>query len=168
MNIFVLDRNPVLAARYHGDKHVVKMILETAQLLSTALHELGIPDVPYKPTHLNHPCAVWTRHSRENFYWLGALGYALCFEYRWRYDKVHKSQAVIDWACQTLIDESPLPFPETGLTPFALAMPEQYRSDDPVESYRRYYIQEKLHIATYKRRDRPVWLPTIPLEEQRK
>jgi hypothetical protein len=87
MNIFVLSLNPRIAAELHCDKHVVKMILETAQLLYS-VHWLINPDVlpdnAYKKTHVNHPCAVWARDNAENYRWLCALGYYLCKEYTFR------------------------------------------------------------------------------------
>ena len=91
MNIFVLDTRPALAAQYHNNAHCIKMILETAQLLSTAIwyhhnaqdfSSLGL----YKPSHIKHPCALWTKTSRANFLWLCELGLALCEEKRFRYD----------------------------------------------------------------------------------
>jgi hypothetical protein len=91
MNIFYLDRDPIEAARLQCDRHVVKMILETAQLLSTAHNELDGGQIAYKSTHKNHPSAVWARASAENYYWLqrhlGALGH----EYFRRYGRVHKT-----------------------------------------------------------------------------
>ena len=65
MNIFMLHQEPQIAAQYHCDKHVVKMILESAQLLCTALNEAGVP-MPYRVTHKNHPCSIWVRESRAN------------------------------------------------------------------------------------------------------
>ena len=130
MNIFILDTNPEIAATYHADKHVNKMILESAQMLSTVL------DGPYKPTHRNHPCTLWVGRSRANAEWLWHLADMLNIEYRERYDKNvnHKSWDIIEpmWGkIKTL--------PDLGLTPFAQAMPEEYKDNDPVVAYRRYY-----------------------------
>ena len=157
MNIFVLDNDPRTAAQYHCDKHVVKMVLETAQILCSVNHEAGRP-APYRKTHVNHPCTVWARASSANYAWLVELGKALSDEYTWRYGKTHKSSAVID-----LLTSPPDGIPRGPLTPFALAMPEQYRCDDPVQSYRDYYVKEKGHILSYKRRNTPdfVNLPVV-------
>ena len=86
MNIFVLDIDPQLAASLHLDKHVVKMPLETAQMLCTINAEFGI-DVPYKATHKNHPCTLWAKATKANYQWLTALGLNLCYEYTYRYKK---------------------------------------------------------------------------------
>ena len=97
MNIFVLDESPVVSAKYACDKHVVKMILESAQMLCSVQPE---GTAPYKRTHYNHPCTKWVRESSRNYEWLLIHAYALCDEYTRRYDKVHKTQAVIEW-CET-------------------------------------------------------------------
>ena len=95
MNIFYLHNDPQVCAAYHCDKHVVKMILEYAQLLSTAHHELdGVPSIEcYKKTHVNHPCTKWVRESLQNYRWLMRLITGLNDEYRKRYNKDvnHKS-----------------------------------------------------------------------------
>jgi hypothetical protein len=95
MNIFVLDNDTRLAALYHCDKHVVKMILETAQLLCTAHRELDGDERAarlsfYRATHKNHPCAKWARETRANYLWLYDLLKWLLHEYTFRYSKVHK------------------------------------------------------------------------------
>ena len=90
MNIFALDICPVKSAELQHDKHVVKMILESAQMLCTAYHEHNIENVPYKKTHHNHPCSVWVRKDMYNFYWLVDHALALCQEYKYRYKKIHK------------------------------------------------------------------------------
>ena len=152
MNIFVLDTDPKLAAEAHCDKHVVKMCLETAQLLCSAF-EPG--QVPYRRTHYNHPCAVWTRSSIDNFAWLTRLGWALCDEYAFRYGRTHASRSVIDdcWS-----KRETLGLPDVGLMPFALALPEKYREDDAVKAYRAYYLGEKRDIARWTRgRMQPMW-----------
>lgn len=145
MNIFVLDNSPKSAAEYHCDKHVVKMILETAQLLSTAHHVTGSgSDSLYKPTHKNHPCALWVRESRQNYLWALELGQHLLEEYGKRYGRVHKTGGVMK-----LLEAVP-ELPSWGLTPFAQAMPEAYRKEDAVEAYRTYYIAEKAPICKWK------------------
>ena len=151
MNIFVLDRDPQKAAQYHCDKHVVKMILETAQILCAAFPK---GDAPYKQTHYNHPCSIWARESLANFNWLIELGYHLGEEYTARYGKTHKSIAVIEW-CDDHIPS--LNFPQMEMTEFALAMPDYCKTSDAVESYRKYYIEEKKEICSWKNGS-PDWL----------
>ncbi len=153
MNIFVLDNNPKLAAEYHCDKHVVKMILETAQMLSTCNRYFGL-DEGYKSTHVNNPCNKWLRESLDNYLWLTELGFYLDEEYGFRYGKTHKSWGVIE----SLTIPPKHNFPKTGLTPFAQVMPDEYRSSDVVESYRTFYAIEKRPILTYTKRPVPQWL----------
>ena len=134
MNIFVLDQNPQLAAQYHCDEHVIKMILESAQMLSTVLGG------PYKPTHQNHPCTVWVRESINNARWLVNLAAYLNDEYRTRYHAAnnHKSWNVISdlWAEKANHHD----LPDVPMTAFAQAMPEELRiPTDPVRAYRQYY-----------------------------
>jgi hypothetical protein len=146
MNIFVLDLDPKLCAKYHCDKHVIKMILEHAQLLCTA-HNLNGKISPYKTTHKNHPCAIWVRQSLDNYIWLVEMTKYLNEEYKNRYNKIsnHKSYEVI----------TSLPIPDflekKGITDMALAMPDEcIIEDDVVSSYRNYYIKEKQKLATWK------------------
>lgn len=145
MNIFVLDTDPVRAATSQCDKHVVKMPLETAQMLCTAATVNGASGARYKPTHAKHPCTVWAAASRSNFDWLIAHGVALANEYRRRYGKTHASEAVILDAARFLDA-----IPSGALTAFAQAMPDEYRTDDVVESYRRYYHGAKRGFATWR------------------
>ena len=152
MNAFILDDDPKLAAQYHCDKHCVKMILETAQLLCSVFHLQGI-EAPYRLTHKNHPCSVWARESKENFLWLCELGDALDEEYTNRYGKIHKSGLIIDW-CKNNINK--LSFPQDEMTPFAQAMPDDCMHPDAVHAYRTYYMQEKRHIAQWKN-ETPYW-----------
>ncbi len=148
MNIFVLDENPKLAAQYQCDKHVVKMTLETAQLLCSVYE-----DAPYRRTHYNHPCSIWVRESVDNFSWLIVHGIALANEYTFRYGKVHKSQAVIEWA-----RNNPPQLPEIGLTKHVLCMPEEYKISCVVTSYRNYYRGDKSRFASWRRdRVHPTW-----------
>lgn len=127
------------------------MITEYAQLLSSAVRLSGI-NAGYKLTHVNHPSAVWTRESLDNWLWLRNLAEALNYEYMYRYDHVdnHKAYDVI---CS-------LPHPNierTGITSFRLAMPDDVKLEDPIESYRNYYNVHKQHIAQWKNRDMPEW-----------
>lgn len=153
MNIFVLDLEPSTAAQMLCDKHVVKMILESAQLLC-AHFESGI--APYRRTHYNHPCAKWVRKSRKNYWWLLEHAKALCEEYTFRYGKTHKSESVIKW-CEDNVDRL-APLPDKGLTEFAQAMPDKYRHALTVKAYRSYYINEKIGICKYTKRPWPYWL----------
>ena len=158
MNIFVLHQNPVMAARYQCDKHVVKMVLESAQMLSTCVRSLSAdaPQDIYKSAHFNHPCSVWVRTSKENFLWLYEHAKALAEQYTLRYGKKHKSESVID-LCYSYSDK--LIFPTSGLTEFAMAMPDQYKSNDVVRSYRDYYINEKARFAVWSKTEKPPWFP---------
>jgi hypothetical protein len=154
MNIFVLDQDPRVCATYHNDKHVVKMILETAQLLCGVHHmtESNL-DVPYGLSHKNHPCSIWARKSLENYIWLCDLGLELSKEYTHRYGKRHKSQDIIEWCLINLPD-----IPEVGyMTEQPKAMPDECKTDDVVESYRRYYIMEKSSFCNWKNREIPNW-----------
>jgi len=152
MNIFLLDENPQINAQYHCDKHVVKMILETAQLLCSVNHLCGDNEPPYKLAHKNHPCSIWCRASLTNYLYLCELGLELSKEYTYRYNKHHKSTDVIQWCLNNLPN-----IPDIGFTPPALAMPDQYKVDDFVQSYRNYYIGEKKGFATWKNREVPYW-----------
>ena len=156
MNIFLLDRNPQKAAQYHCDKHVVKMILECAQLLYCAhwvLNPQYVPEDAYKKTHPNHPSAIWTRESIENYEFVQELAMELCKEYTFRYEKIHKTQKHIDW-----LRTPPLDIPAIKMTPFRLAMPDKYKVyGDPVKSYQNYYIGDKKIMATWKIREKPEW-----------
>jgi len=153
MNIFYLDNDPKIAAQYHCDKHVVKMILETAQLLCSAFHLQNV-EAPYRKTHVNHPSSVWARESSANFDWLLKLGFHLCNEYTSRYNKEHKTLAVLYWC---LVNKNLLSFKSDSFTEPTLAMPDEYKSDDHIISYRNYYIHEKASIAVWKNSPTPNW-----------
>lgn len=139
MNIFVLHTNPKKAAQYHHDKHVVKMILESAQMLCS-VHWVNDSEAPYKLAHKNHPCSIWARECKENYLWLCELGLELSKEYTYRYGKVHKSQAIIEW-CKNNIPKTLVS--KGNITEFAKAMPDECKVDDAVESYRKYYRMYK-------------------------
>lgn len=163
MNIFVLSLRHHVAATALVDKHVVKMILESAQLLSTAfvcvVPEHRRTDVQcYKKTHANHPCAVWTRERKVNFVWLGLLSLAIGKEYTFRYKKIHKSESVIRPMLRRVLelDEEELRFTTSNaMTPivdFPLAMPENIRGKTSrasplvaIRKYREYYTQKCEH-----------------------
>jgi hypothetical protein len=146
MNIFVVDNDPKEAARMLCDKHVVKMILESAQMLCSTFPEKH--QAPYKATYINHPCTKWTRSARENFYWLVDHAHELCEEYSKRYGKRHKSEKVIDWCW---LKSNYITFPSYHQTEFVTAMPDKYKVDDPVLSYRNYYNHEKSRFAKWEK-----------------
>ena len=158
MNIFVLSDNPVIAAQMQCDKHVVKMVLESAQMLSTAHHLCGeAGDVMYRPTHKNHPCSVWARESRSNYQWLYQHFMALCKEYTHRFGKVHLCEQKLSQALKVY----PSKINHKPLTQFALAMsahPECMIEERPVESYRKYYKTKKDNFKmVWTNREVPDW-----------
>lgn len=152
MNIFFLDPDVVLCARYHLDKHVVKMPLEYAQLLSTAHHQHNskYAEHVYKATHVNHPSAVWCRATSANYDYVLALFKAVCAEYTYRYGKIHACERLLSWFYHN-------PCPIGDLTTKALAMPDKYKCACPYESYRTYYIHDKAYIAYWRKRPEPHW-----------
>ena len=158
MNIFVLDRNPVVAAQMQCDRHVVKMVLESAQMLSTAVNLLGGKG-RYKSNHVNHPCSKWARETLGNFIWLYDHGMALAKEYTERYGKRHKSEEVIQDCMYELRQiKVPVPVYSYKRTPHPLCMPDQYKTEDPVQSYRTFYLQDKVRFAEWnKTRPAPEW-----------
>ena len=151
MNIFVVNKAPVIAAQELCDKHIVKMILESAQMLCASFEQ---GTAPYKRTHYNHPCTKWIRKSQANYEWLLTHAYSLCEEYLSRYGKIHKSLDAIDW-CDNHYHE--LNLPDIGLTPFAQAMPDKYKNDDAVQAYKDYYNGEKAYMAEWKNNLIPEW-----------
>lgn len=180
MNIFHLDNSPEQAALYHCDRHVVKMILEAAQMLSTThrmidgteiigksptgrkqkqyiLTDNEMDNILYKAVHYNHPSTVWTRQSVQNYEWHYRLFEALCDEYTHRYGKIHATDAKL----REYLRRVPKGLPNTGLTRFAEAMPpECIDTTDPVQSYRKYYMQEKASFAVWTKRSQPQWFLT--------
>jgi hypothetical protein len=154
MNIFVLDKNPKLAAQQHNDKHCIKMILEHTQMLSTAIrvHSNDTVDGVYKKAHLNHPCSIWTRKSRSNFLWLCEMTEELFQEYTRRYGKQHKTYPIF----QLCRNHANL-IPDGEMTEFAQAMPLEYKNPDAVTAYRTYYIKDKKEFSTWKLGNTPNW-----------
>ena len=173
MNIFVLHLNPYICAQMHCDKHVVKMIIESAQLLYTCCLICGIigNDIEtfittapvtskgthgYRATHKNHPCCKWVRESVENYHWLVTMSKELCAEYTRRYKKIHATEKHIDWlsyVCPAI--------PNIPMTPFAIAMPEECKCNnetdiDPVKSYRNFYCAKK-KFARWTNVKIPIW-----------
>ena len=177
MNIFYLDHDVTKCAEMHNDKHVVKMILEYAQLLSTAHRVLDGVELNgltasgrkrkfwtlgdsrdytlYKATHIHHPSTVWVRQNQQNYIWLSQLLYSLCKEYTYRYGKVHKVQRegllerLFNWPMNIPMGEFTEPTP---------AMPDEVKiAGDSIKSYRNYYINNKTHLASWKKRSTPGW-----------
>lgn len=153
MNIFVLDTDIETCARYHCDQHAIKMILESVQLLCTALNKKGFV-TPYKSTHAKHPCVLWVEESYDNFLWLQELTLALNREYRYRFEKQqdHKSISVLPKI-------EAFTFESKGLTPFPQAMPDEYKvPGDAVAAYRNFYNGDKLRFAKWTKRSVPAWV----------
>jgi hypothetical protein len=171
MNIFMLSLDPTQAAKWHCDRHVVKMILESTQLLWTAWHIAGhgedlLATAPttragthgYKPTHRNHPCAIWVRASLHNYRWLLELANALVAEYHYRYPAAapHACEPHLEW-----LAAHPPPLPDRGWTMPALAMPPEYKTiSNPPVCYRAYYLGQKRErgLLVYTRRESPPWV----------
>ena len=160
MNLFILSLLPAECAEYMIDKHVHKILLEAVQMLCTAIRVLNpnktFPDDIYKLAHKNHPVSIWCRTSRDNFMWTIKLIDALHKEWRFRHNhtKIHKSYIISIYLRYNI----PTNFAETGLTQFALAMPDKYKVEgDPVQSYRNYYCGDKKIMASWKKREKPEW-----------
>lgn len=152
MNIFILDYDIEKCAQYHCDPHAVKMILESAQMLSTALRANGI-DKGYQPTHVNHPCTMWARSSLSNWKWLRLLAKHLNAEYKHRFDKGNNHAS---WDLIYSLPDPPIE--DIGLTPFAQAMPDEYKNQDPVTAYRNFYFGEKKELFRWTKRETPHWI----------
>ena len=165
MNLFILSLIQKEIAKYMMDKHVSKILLEAVQMLCSAKRVLNPDDSSnerlYKLAHKNHPVTIWCRTSKANFVWTLDLIEALHNEWRFRYGhpdtKLHKSYIMAQYLKENMPSDDS--FSKKGLTPFALAMPDEYKSDDPVQSYRNYYMSEdKQRIATWKKgRGKPDW-----------
>jgi hypothetical protein len=178
MNIFYLHHNPKICAEMHVDKHCVKMILETAQLLSTAhrildgTEKMGLSltgrkkkvwkledsrnEILYSATHINHPSAVWCRKASENYMWLWVLLDELCKEYTYRYGKVHKCESI---GLVELLKQKPNNIPRDHFTEPTPAMPDQYKvPGNSIQSYHNYYKGEKERMFSWKNRNKPIWI----------
>ena len=159
MNIFYLDQKANVAAAYHCDKHVVKMILESAQLLSTAHHIVdGEPSIEcYKATHKNHPSAVWARQTGLNYNWLWELTENLCREYTLRYKKTHKVESS---GLLNRLSNKPYELANGTFSSPPQCMPDEYKVvGNSVEAYRNYYKGAKAGFAVwYKNIElKPAW-----------
>jgi len=158
VNIFYLDRDPEIAAQMMCDKHVVKMILESAQMLSTAhrvcggggrawIEKVGL----YKMAHRNHPSTMWVRYSFSHYMWLYEHMVALMKEYTYRYGKHHATERLLE-----PLSNVPAIY-RTGFTDPPQCMPDYCKNEDAVSAYQNYYILKKSDFATWKRRDKPEW-----------
>lgn len=157
MNIFVTDPDPARCAYALDDRRLVKMVLETAQLLSTAIFCCGSSHpVLYKPTHVNHPCSVWARTSRDNFMWLHDHGVHLSLAYTFRFGKVHKSTAIIQMA-----EEYVSSLPPGDLTPFKNCT--DFKDIDNVYEAYRYALRTKWRVDADSGRP-PKWTNSTPPE----
>jgi hypothetical protein len=161
MNIFFLHLDPKTCAQMHLDKHVVKMILESVQLLCSThhLHPSGKELKLMKLSHKNHPSAIWTRESLSNYNWLVELTKELCKEYTYRYGKIHKCEKEY----LQILEENKPNIQDIGFTPPKQAMPDTYKIEtnnieDSIEAYRQYYFFEKSHMFNWKKRDIPEWI----------
>lgn len=186
MNIFVLDKDPVVAAQMQCDKHIVKMVLESAQMLSTAhrlldgemvvgtsktgrkskswvLSDPVMEASLYKAVHMGHPCTVWTMESNNNYTWHYVHFQALAEEFEYRYGKQHKSWVDL----KELLKSPPRSIPVHYLTPFKLAMgasPECINEKDPVGSYRSFYkTKQKRFEMKWTKRSTPAWFSEMEL-----
>lgn len=176
MNIFYLHNDPKTCAQQHVDKHVVKMILEYGQLLSTAhricdgnistrLSKSGrkqkfysLPDnrdsIIYSATHANHPSAKWCRHGEANYKWLYALFCELLQEYTYRYGKQHATSRLVE-----ILKNPPKNInKDEPFSPPWRAMPDEYKVDDTMQSYRNYYLGAKSNMFSWKKREVPEWI----------
>jgi hypothetical protein len=176
MNIFYLHADPTLCAQQHVNKHVVKMVLEYAQLLSTAhrlldgVETLGMTaagrnvkrwqlpderdDLLYQATHNQHPSALWTRASADNYQCLYHLFVAVLDEYTFRYGKVHTTSKLL-----IPLQQSPTHIAQLAFTEPTPAMPDEYKvAGDVAQSYRNYYLGSKSHLFAWKNRPTPDWI----------
>jgi hypothetical protein len=157
MNIFFLDQRPDVCAQAHFDKHVVKMCIEYAQLLSTAHHVLGSDQSSstlYKRCYENHPSAIWVRKSPEHYRWLYRLLKCLLDEYTYRYGKVHSTQRLLP-----LLEKLPwYKSHQAGWVDPPQCMPEVFQTDDTVQAYRAYYrLGKSRSMNNWRKRERPTW-----------
>ena len=178
MNIFYLHEDPVQNAKWHIDKHIVKMPIEYAQLMSTAhrlldgemylgktaigrnikrwrLHDER-EDILYKASHINHPSAIWVRESIENYFQMYKLYMAVLAEFTNRYGKVHGSSKP-----SIALIRPPSNIPMVKGTQLPQCMPEICKvKNNPILAYRNYYIVEKNSFASWKNREIPEWFQT--------
>ena len=177
MNIFYLDKDPQTCAKMHCDKHVVKMIIEYAQLMSTAHRVLdGDPYVSqtlggrriqrwkhplenhekllYKASHVNHPSGKWVRESQNHYNWLYKMWEQLCYEYTHRYGRVH----LTDLKLRGILATPPMQIPVEPFVDPYLAMPDDVKQEDVVSAYQDYYIKYKKDFAKWTNQETPQFM----------
>lgn len=173
MNIFYLANNPAECAKYHNDRHCVKMILESAQLLSTAHRVLDgqqyagtsvsgrrvtrwshpNDQLLMQATHVNHPSSSWVRQSTQHYAWLYSLFCELMAEYTHRYGKHHKCETI-----KSVLASPPHNLCDHGFVAPPLAMPDDCKQfPSHVDCYREYYRKYKRSFSTWKHRPIPDW-----------
>jgi hypothetical protein len=159
MNIFYFYDCPEKSAQAQPDKMLVKMPLETAQMLCTAHRVLDGDEYAdkvglYKTAYKNHPCTIWARQTSENYLWLYHHFISLCDEYKYRYGKEHLSYIKLKEALKRLPKNIEMKAVKTKL---AQAMPDQYKNNNPIVAYRNYCINEKHYAKWEKGRPKPNW-----------
>ena len=152
MNIFFLHKDPVKAAQLQCDKHVVKMVLETTQMVSTAVRNQG-HNVGYLLAYPKHPMTIWVNKSNDNFKWALEHGLALGEEYTHRYKKIHASHKMLK-----TIQDLGIKGNANYMTTPPLCMPDEYKKKSYIESYRNYYVNAKKHFAKYTNRETPEFM----------
>lgn len=171
MQIFILDKDIQKNAEYYTDRHVVKILTEVCQILSTVARINGLNSsisqndyfvhpILYKSTHINHPCVKWTSERAGNFKYVLDLGFALYNEYQYRYNKPlkhQKAKQILNYLNQEY-KKFKIRFNRSAMTPFAQAIPDQYKKEDVVEAYREYYRKEKSHLFKWTNRNKPEWI----------
>jgi len=158
MNIFYLHSDPKIAATYLADAHIRKMQIESAQMCCTA-HWCSGSSAPYKMTHKNHPSTKWVRESIHHYKWVVTHGLEICNEFEKRYNKVHKTKQVLEWLNDNIPSIPNTPFKEPPI-----CMPDMYKSNSCIESYRKFYIQDKIQIKSLnwnKLNNCPGWVTTM-------
>jgi hypothetical protein len=176
MNLFFLHHDPKKCAEYHCDKHVVKMIIELAQMLYTAHYVLKseLPSDHYKPCHIKHPTCIWIRQKIENYTYAADLAVCLAEEYTHRYGRVHSTEKHARWL-QSNLPNFTTTFSYTdqtwmsnnknlekmGMSEVPLAMPDDSKLNDTIQSYRRYYLIHKKRFVKWTSRTVPPWFSFI-------
>ena len=156
MNIFFLDETPELSAKMLCDKHVPKMLLESAQMLSTAVQRhTGEIEELYKPAYPKHPMTIWVGDNRSNFDWAFKNALWINNEYQYRFKKVHKSYRIIE---DILHNDYKEKIPEGKFVKPPQCMPDEYKDKNYVTAYRNYYKGEKEYFAKWEKgRSEPEW-----------
>lgn len=163
MNIFVTNESPVIAAQDMCDKHLIKMILETAQILSTVCKEVYDyeGDALYKSCYVKHPATLWAGQSYTNFCWLLEHGLALCHEYYFRFQKHHKSETVLDEVIKYMSDTIFTWSGVTNSTPeFVQIMPDEFKKTNTCIAYQNYLLnkfENNKPKPKWTKRDPPEW-----------